>query len=251
MVADFISADYRFLHSKDGSESTQVLFRAGKARDSYLTNQNITAHAAKAMNILEKDYPNEDHVLIFDNVSTHLKRADNAQRAITYMGGQLPNRNLQSLYFPKGPNNKAGWFKGMSQILVEWGFKCPVGRKNDCCCCRLMYSHPDFANVESVLEALCTARGFNVIFLPKFHWFAKWIYCMKDSSSSAAALEKNIVDSLDAVPMLTIQQFSIRSARFIDTYHKGLDGTQAAWVVKKYHGHRILPTSNMKEFDEC
>ncbi|KAG2369024.1 hypothetical protein BDR07DRAFT_1249633, partial [Suillus spraguei] len=103
---------------------------------------------------------------------------------------------------------------------------------------------PDFVNVESVLEASCRAQCFNVIFLPKFHcklnfieqcWgFAKRIYHMKDSSSSAAALKKNVLDSLDAVLMLTIRRFSIRSARFFDAYQKGLNGTQAAWAVKKY-----------------
>ena len=31
MVVDMISADYGWLHSPDGSESTQVLFKAGKA----------------------------------------------------------------------------------------------------------------------------------------------------------------------------------------------------------------------------
>jgi hypothetical protein len=258
MVADFVSADYGFLHSKDGSESARVLFRAGKARDGYFTNQDITAHAAKAMSILEKDYPDEDHVLVFDNVRTHLKRADDALSARTMpkwpsstwgvsvstngpdgkplkgkirMGdGRLPNGDPQSLYFPEGPNDKSGWFKGMSQILVERGytnapnlkaqckdFKCPGDGKDDCCCRRIMYSQPDFANVESVLEASCRARGFDVIFLPKFHcelnfieqcWgFAKRIYRMKDSSSSAAALEKNVIDSLDAVLMLAIRRY--------------------------------------------
>ncbi|OAX31822.1 hypothetical protein K503DRAFT_666537, partial [Rhizopogon vinicolor AM-OR11-026] len=60
--------------------------------------------------------------------------------------------------------------------------------------------------VVSVLEALCRARGFDIIFLPKFHcelnfieqcWgFAKRMYRMKGSSSSEATLEKNVVDSL-------------------------------------------------------
>ncbi|KAG1753178.1 hypothetical protein EDB19DRAFT_1627163, partial [Suillus lakei] len=43
--------------------------------------------------------------------------------------------------------------------------------------------------------------------------------------------------------------FSIRSVRFIDAYQKGLDGMQAAWAIKKYRGHRVLPESIMKEFD--
>ena len=45
-------------------------------------------------------------------------------------------------------------------------------------------------------------------------------------------------------------RFSIRSARFIDGYQKGLNGTQAAWAIRKYRGHRVLPEYIMKEFDD-
>jgi hypothetical protein len=81
MVADFISADHGWLRSPDGKESARILFRAGKARDGYFTNENIVAHAEKAMDILEKYYPHEDHVFIFDNATTHLKHASDALSA--------------------------------------------------------------------------------------------------------------------------------------------------------------------------
>ncbi|KAH7928301.1 hypothetical protein BV22DRAFT_1005279, partial [Leucogyrophana mollusca] len=41
-----------------------------------------------------------------------------------------------------------------------------------------------------------------------------------------------------------------RSRRFIDAYQKGLNGKQAAWAVKKYRGHRVLPDSILCDFDE-
>ena len=37
----------------------------------------------------------------------------------------------------------------------------------------------------------------------------------------------------------------------MDAYRKGLDGKGAAWAAKKYHGHRVLPESIMKEFEEA
>ncbi|KAG2034288.1 hypothetical protein BDR03DRAFT_870487, partial [Suillus americanus] len=40
-------------------------------------------------------------------------------------------------------------------------------------------------------------------------------------------------------------RFAIQSQRVIDAYDKGLTGTQVAWAMKKYHGHRVLPDSVM------
>ncbi|ETW82079.1 hypothetical protein HETIRDRAFT_317206, partial [Heterobasidion irregulare TC 32-1] len=47
-------------------------------------------------------------------------------------------------------------------------FKC-LNDTSCCCYCRLLYSQPDFENVESILETHCQAHGFQIIFLPKFH----------------------------------------------------------------------------------
>lgn len=35
----------------------------------------------------------------------------------------------------------------------------------------------------------------------------------------------------------------------MDAYRKGLNGKQAAWANKKYHGHRMLPNSIMDDLD--
>src|SRR6266487_1108564 len=81
MVADFVSADYGWLHSPDGNDTARVLFKAGKSRDGYFTNEEIIKQAHSAMDILSRHYPDEDHVFIFDNATTHLKRADDALSA--------------------------------------------------------------------------------------------------------------------------------------------------------------------------
>ncbi|KZV63088.1 hypothetical protein PENSPDRAFT_678122 [Peniophora sp. CONT] len=81
MVADFISADYGWLRSRDGSDSARVFFRAGQNREGYFTNEDIVAQAEKAMDILERDYPGERHVFVYDNATTHTKRADDALSA--------------------------------------------------------------------------------------------------------------------------------------------------------------------------
>ena len=48
MIADFVSADYGWLRGGDGS-SACLVFRAGKERDGYLTNDDILEQAVKAM----------------------------------------------------------------------------------------------------------------------------------------------------------------------------------------------------------
>jgi hypothetical protein len=73
MVADFVSADYRWLCSPDGSQSAQVLFKAGKNCDGYFTNEDIIAQTQTAMDIVQKHYPHDEHTFIFDNATTHSK----------------------------------------------------------------------------------------------------------------------------------------------------------------------------------
>ena len=40
--------------------------------------ENILNQAAKAINILKKHCPDEDHILVYDNATTHQKWADGA-----------------------------------------------------------------------------------------------------------------------------------------------------------------------------
>ncbi|KAF9508823.1 hypothetical protein BS47DRAFT_1302272 [Hydnum rufescens UP504] len=159
MVSDFASADYGWLCSPDGSDASRVLFKAGKNRDGYFTNDDIVAQAAHAMDILDKYYPHESHIFAFDNATTHLKRPDDALsaskmpkampkaprnflvnitvhdaagKAITdasgnvvkekqrMRDGKLPDGSPQPFYFPLG-HQYCGQFKGMATILEERG----------------------------------------------------------------------------------------------------------------------------------
>jgi hypothetical protein len=78
MVADFISPDYGWLQSPDGAQKARVIFKAGKNRKGYFTNEDILKQASNAMDILQQHHADEDHVLVFDNATTHLKCADDA-----------------------------------------------------------------------------------------------------------------------------------------------------------------------------
>jgi hypothetical protein len=267
MVADFISADYGWLCSPDGQESARVLFKPGKNRDGYFDCDDIIDQSTKAMDILERHFPDDDHIFIFDNATTHTKRADDALSArkmpkfppvegknwgvsvtersadgkIVYdqngkpkkrtqpmSGAHFSNGKPQSLYFPPD-HQQAGVFKGMATILEERGlvkqsklraeckgFKCARGTV-DCCVRRVLYNQPDFIAVKSLLEGACAQRGFEVIFLPKFHcelnfieqcWgYAKRVYRQYPPSKSEADLEKNLLSALESIPLVTMRKY--------------------------------------------
>jgi hypothetical protein len=73
MIADFVSADYGWLWSPDGKEAAQVIFKAGKNRDGYFTNEDIIQQTQQAMDIVQKYYPQDRHMFVFDNATTHSK----------------------------------------------------------------------------------------------------------------------------------------------------------------------------------
>jgi len=254
MAADFVSPDYGWLRSPDGTESARILFRPGKGRDGYFSNDETIRHVEKAMAILEKHYPNEDHVFIFDNAPTHMKRPNDSLSArnmpkgcrewgvdvpVRDVGGQAvlgPNGKVlttkariangsfkdgtpQEFYWPEG-HQHTGKFKGMAQILTERGFdvarlkaQCKQCEPSvtTCCCRRILFNQPDFTNVETILESTCRARGFYVIFLPKFHcelnfieqcWgYAKRVYHCYPPSSKESELEANVIAALDSIPL--------------------------------------------------
>ena len=94
-------------------------------------------------------------------------------------------------------------------------FKCPPGATH-CRCRRVLFNQPDFVNVESQLESVCKARGFQVIFLPKFHcelnfieqcWgYAKRIYRHYPASSKEKDLERNVLTAIDSIPLESMRR---------------------------------------------
>ncbi|KAF9219380.1 hypothetical protein BS17DRAFT_798160 [Gyrodon lividus] len=264
MVADFMSTDYGWLRSLNGTKEARVLFRCGKGRDDYFTNNNICNHSTSTIDILDKYYSNKDHILVFDNAMTHLKHAEMALSARKMPKFTPKERNnwgvkvnqisadgkaiyakstrAQPLYFPAN-HQHAGVFKGRAVILEEHGFKgstdfkaqckdfkCPKDATH-CCCHRTLYTQPIFVMVESLLEVHCKAQGYQILFLPKFH------------------CELNFIKQCWRYAKFT--RFATRSRRFMDAYSKGLTGRQAAWASKKYRGHSVLPDSLMEDLDNA
>lgn len=158
MVADFVSADFGWLSSPNGTQSARVIFRPGKNRDGYFDCDDIVEQAQNAIAIIQQHYSEYDHVFAYNNATTHQKRPERAPSArkmpkftpgpgknwllkvrsqtpdgkfvfnpdgskateLVQMDDTAYNGQIQSLYFP--PNHpRAGVFKGMVQILAERG----------------------------------------------------------------------------------------------------------------------------------
>ena len=169
MVADFYSAEYGWLQSRDGKKRVRVLFRAGKACDGYFDNDNVRTHLAMAMEILTANYSDEEHVFVFDNAKTHSKRPEGSQSAmrmtkgpsanffvevndigddrrlqyspdgkilkkkIPMSNGRFADGQEQQFYWPADCGNKlAGQFKGMVWILEERGYVNVSKKKAQC-----------------------------------------------------------------------------------------------------------------------
>ncbi|KAJ7087941.1 hypothetical protein B0H15DRAFT_781049, partial [Mycena belliarum] len=81
--------------------------------------------------------------------------------------------------------------------------------------------------------------------------YAKRIYRFFPESSREADLDRNVREALDSVPLEMMRRFGNRAKKFVDAYHKGLNGRQAAWAARKYRGHRVLPESIMEEIDKA
>ena len=90
----------------------------------------------------------------------------------------------------------------------------------------ILFNEPDFADVESLLETTCKARGFQVLFLPKFHcelnfiewcWgYSKRIYRQYPISSKENDLEHNVLEALDSVLLVSMHWFATCFQCFMD-----------------------------------
>jgi hypothetical protein len=155
---------------------------------------------------------------------------------VDYTPAVLPDGTVQQLYHPSDhPIIKLkGAFKGMALILEEQGVPnaqklklvcrstnsckqaCPPGLTN-CCACQTMMNQPNIVAQKSILWLQAEAKGFSVIYLPKYHcelnpikqcWgAAKRIYQDFPPSSLEANLKQNMLSALDLVKLESIRQY--------------------------------------------
>jgi hypothetical protein len=192
-------------HGACREDRVRQLFATGKNCEGYFSTFHVCKQITHTMNILAEHYSGEDHIFIFDNSPTHVKRGADAPSAlrmpkctlkptsnnflvetidddgnkvkVPMTGGYFRNGDPQSFYWPEG-HPQAGWFKGMAKILKERGWENEYQIKADCkahdpgrtnCCLHhILFNEPDFSGPISMLERLVTLRGYGFL-LPKFH----------------------------------------------------------------------------------
>ncbi|KAF8582400.1 hypothetical protein K439DRAFT_1647596 [Ramaria rubella] len=253
MVSDFCSLDLGWLRSKDGTREARILFKAGKNHDGYFDCEDLCKQTKLVIELFEDHFPRTAQA--DDALSAHYmpkfpkvwlgKRGKCRMRP-----GTLPSGEPQSFYFPEDHPTMPGWFKGMKVIIEERrfveesnlpaeckSFKC-ANPKGSCCCQRIPFNQPNFASQKPALIELLESHGHLVFFYPKFHsmWGAsKYKYCQLPLTENEPAMTKNVKLCLDSIDIIKIQS--------------GLNGAQASWANKKYHGHRVLPESILRTFD--
>ena len=90
----------------DGKEAAKIIFKAGKNQEGYFINDETIDQANHTMDLLDKHFPHDAHVLIFDNATTHAKCAEGA---------------LSACYMPKNP----------SKVEKNWGVEVNQHDEND------------------------------------------------------------------------------------------------------------------------
>jgi len=154
----------------------------------------------------------------------------------------------QSFYFPDDHPLYPGWFKGMEQIIREWGLwptnglrcKCPrfkcLQRKGqlqpNCCCRRILFTQPDFTSQRLQLQEFIKSRGHLCDYYLKYHcelnfieqyWgAAKLCYRVAGCARTLDVMEKKMLESLDDVPLEQIRRYVSYSPFFSFLCFSGL-----------------------------
>ncbi|KAJ7691705.1 hypothetical protein B0H17DRAFT_1200839 [Mycena rosella] len=115
MVADYFSADFGWLRSRDGRPVARRAMRPGKNRDGYFSAADIEEQAIVACTTVTERWPDYDHVFIYDNATTHRKRSPGALSARTT---------------PKSISGTRGGGKKSKDSKPDHNFLVPVNKRN-------------------------------------------------------------------------------------------------------------------------
>ena len=173
-------------------KDAQKIIYPGTGGDPWWDHIQLLAQVDKVIAIFKKAHPGCEALFLFDQSSMHGLLGPDALRVFDMNksnGGKqrkqkdtvIPMNNPQPQFCGKIQKitAEAGKAKGLKQVLEERGFnitgmsaKCsPVCsfENNNCCMARLLSKQDDFCLQISLLEQKIKDKGYNCVFLPKFH----------------------------------------------------------------------------------
>ncbi|THH27698.1 hypothetical protein EUX98_g6488 [Antrodiella citrinella] len=230
MISDFYSAEFGWLRSPTNpNRAARRLFKAGKNRDGYFTHEDVINQAMEAAAIVKDAWPEYNHVFVFDNAPTHMKRPDDSLLA----------RNM-----PKGPSDTSK--KTKTGYRQNFGVDRTLRRTDG----TVVYAEKDgkilkervnmvgaqftdgspqslyFPSDYPVTELCGKFKGMAVILQERGYTYANRLpaECPDNFKCPKPPLDYPNDDS---------EGFYTRSMRMARAYEKGLNGQQAAWAAKK------------------
>jgi hypothetical protein len=128
-----------------------------------------------------------------------------------------------------------------------------------CCAYKVLSQEPDFLEQKPWLqEAVEKHTDFYIIFYPKYHCELNFIemvwaliknhhrrtctYNFKDLISEA----KGLPHTFATISVLSVKRMFNHCLRYMSGYRSDLTGFQLEYAVKKYKGHRAVPSSHNK-----
>ena len=150
----------------------------------------------------------------------------------------------------KAAKQAVGIGKGESinvPVHVGWADQVP------CCLEFLLSEQADFKEQQNAIQELVLSRGHFCIFLPKFHpelnfieryWSrAKW-YARQFGDGTIKGLKAQadvaMTMSSETCDLALMRRYSRTAWRWVDAYHRGLDGVLANYAVRKSKSHRCV-----------
>jgi len=163
------------------------------------------------------------------------------------------------MVFPENYSDPAlrGKPKGIKQVLLERGLwrngmrldckpKCQIQAGADCCARQCLRNQPDFQEQRGYLQEVIEARGYQVIFYPKFHcepnfieffWAAAKRYARENCEYSLQGLRDTIPHALEAVPEVTIWRFYQKCQWMMQAYREGCQYGTVEFKDRVYKSH--------------
>lgn len=271
MVSDFLCECHGPLAIKEGDKIIRRARRTifpGKNHGGYWKNSDLIEQLTEAMDIFKILHPDCQALFAFDNSQNHnafaddalvasrLNRSNGGKNVKLMRDGYFGNpRQVQSMQtVEKGEVVQ----RGLDEILSERQLpfaglkrKC-VGSctTESCCMVSLLQAQEDFAAQLSWLEETVRAAGHEFILFPKFHCELSFIELFWGEAKRIArancdytfkSLQENLDGYLDSIPVERIRKYARYCYRYMGAYRGELPPILAAYAVKKYRSHRMIP----------